>query len=420
MSTDVKRLITVLAALLLAALTTATARAADGDGDGPSAGQRIASALRTSPVYVNDAYTDAVPPSRQRQLADRIRRTGLPIKVVLTPLTKGDAFDGDSEVLAGIVRDRFPDQRELIVITTDSDFPDSLEGYEWPTDTHQARDAVAATGFLDEMRNAGLADLTAKAVDLVAEGKGRQRYEEAMKELDGSAAPDAQASGSPASESASDGTGGWWLWSLIAVPALVLTALATRALVRSRVRKAAPAIPQLVFAAARAADEAQLRRRAEAEVLALGEATQAADVTTTPGLQHVLDAYAAAGRVLDGARGVPDLAGALALAQEGRDALAGTPGLPLCFFNPLHGRAALRTGWRPLGRRDRLDVAVCQDCADALRDRRAPEVLTARAGDGRTVPYFELPAGRSVWAATGYGSLASLLDGFNSRSSKAR
>ncbi|MGW0368515.1 hypothetical protein ACWDZW_06235 [Streptomyces coeruleorubidus] len=415
MSTDVKRLITVLAALLLAALTTATARAADGDG--PSTGQRIASALRTSPVYVDDAYTDAVPPSRQRQLADRIRSTGLPIKVVLTPLTKGDAFAGDSEVLAGIVRDRFPDQRELIVITTDSDFPDSLEGYEWPADTHQARDAVAATGFLDEVRNAGLADLTAKAVDLVAEGKGRQRYEEAMKELDGSAAPDAQASGSPASESSSDGTGRWWLWPLIAVPALALTALATRALVRSR--RTTSAIPQLVFATARAADEARLRRRAEVEVLALGEATQAADAATTPDLQRALDAYAAAGRVLDEARGVPDLAGVLALAQEGRDALAGSPGLPLCFFNPLHGRAALRTGWRPLGRRDRLDVAVCQDCADALRDRRAPEVLTDRAGDGRTVPYFELPAGRSVWSATGYGSLASPLDGFNSRSGKA-
>jgi hypothetical protein len=116
---------------------------------------------------------------------------------------------------------------------------------------------------------------------------------------------------------------------------------------------------------------------------------------------------------------VPDLAGVLALAQEGRDALAGSPGLPLCFFNPLHGRAALRTGWRPLGRRDRLDVAVCQDCADALRGRRAPEVLTDRAGDGRTVPYFELPAGLSVWSATGYGSLASPLDGFNARSAKA-
>jgi hypothetical protein len=417
-STDVKRVITALAALLLAALTTTTARAADGDG--PSAGQRVADALRTSPVYVDEAYADAVPPARQRQLAQQIRQTGLPIKVVLTPLTKGDAFDGDSDVLAGTVRDRLPNQRELVLITTDGDFPDSLQGYEWPADTHQTRDAVAAAGFLDEMRDAGLADLTGKAVELVAEGKGTQRYEEATKDLGGSASPSATSDpgGSAASSAASYSGGSAW-WLLVGVPALALTALATRAATRSR--KSAPAVPQLVFATARAADEAELRRRAEEEVPALGEATQAADVSTTPGLQHALDAYAAAGTVLDEARGLPDLAGVLALVQEGHDALTGNDAaLPRCFFNPLHGRAALRTGWRPLGRRDRLDVAVCQECADALRDRRAPEVLTDTTEDGRTVPYFELPGERSVWAASGYGSLMSPLAGINSRRLKAR
>ncbi|MFI8896182.1 hypothetical protein [Streptomyces paradoxus] len=398
MSTDSKRVITALVALLLTALTT-TGSAIAADGDGPSAGQRIANALRTSPVYVDEAYAEAVPPSRQRQLADRIRRTGLPIKVVLTPLTKGDAFDGDSDLLAGTVRDRLPERRDLVLITPDDDFPDSLRGYEWPGDTHQASRAVAAAGFLEEMRDAGLADLTAKAVDLVAEGKGEQRYEEAVSDLDGSAPP--ARSGSGSGSTSGSGWTGWWLF--IAVPALALTALATRAaLLRSRT---SPAVPQLVFATARAADETRVRRRAEAEVLALGEATQAADVAATPCLQQALDAYTAAGTVLDQARGLPDLAGALALAQEGRDALAGSPGLPLCFFNPLHGRAALRTGWRPLGRRDRLDVAVCQECADALRDRRAPEVLPDTDEDGRTVPYFEVPAGRSAWSATGYGSL---------------
>ncbi|MEW2610347.1 hypothetical protein AB0937_09070 [Streptomyces sp. NPDC047880] len=419
MSTDVKRLITVLAALLLAALTTGTAHAAGGDG-GPSAGQRIANALRTSPVHVDEAYAAAVPPSRQRQLAERIRRTGLPIKVVLTPLTKGDAFDGDSEVLAGIVRDRFPDQRELIVITTDGDFSDSLEGYEWPSDAHQARDAVAAAGFLDETRDAGLADLTAKAVDLVAEGKGEQRYEEATRDLDAApdgSAPPAQSGPGSAAGGSGSGVTGWWL--LIAVPVLALTVFAARAALL-RAREPYPAVPQLVFASARAADEARVRRRAEAEVLELGESTQAADVATTPGLQRALDAYAAAGKVLDRARGLPDLAGALALAQEGRDALTGSQDLPLCFFNPLHGRAALRTGWRRIGRRDRLDVAVCQDCADALRDHRAPEVLTDTDEGGRRVPYFEVAAGRSVWAATGYGSLMSPLDGFSSARLKAR
>ncbi|GAA2607840.1 hypothetical protein GCM10010304_68350 [Streptomyces roseoviolaceus] len=421
MSTDVKRVTTVLTALLLAALTTTASPGAAwaADSAGPSAGQRIANALRTSPVYVDEAYADAVPPSRQRQLERQIRRTGLPIKVVLRPLTKGDAFDGDADVLAGTVRDRLPDQRELVLITTDGDFADSLDGYEWPGDTHQTRDAVAAAGFLDETRDAGLADLTGKAVELVAEGRGTERYEEAIKDLDGSAAPSATPDDSAATSAASYSGGSAW-WLLIGVPVLALAAaLAARGGIRSR--KTAPAVPQLVFATARAADEAELRRRAEAEVLALGEATQTADLSTTPGLQHALDAYAAAGTVLDGARGLPDLAGVLALVQEGRDALTGTDGaLPRCFFHPLHGRAALRTGWRPLGRRDRLDVAVCQECADALRDRRAPEVLTDTDEDGRTVPYFELPAERSVWAATGYGSLTAPLAGINSRRIRAR
>ncbi|MFC9126992.1 hypothetical protein ACFT4A_09110 [Streptomyces sp. NPDC057099] len=422
MSTDVKRVTTVLTALLLAALTTtASPGAAWGAGSaGPSAGQRIANALRTSPVYVDEAYADAVPPSRQRQLAQQIRRTGLPIKVVLTPLTKGDAFDGDSDVLAGTVRDRLPDQRELVLITTDGDFADSLNGYEWPADTHQTRDAVTAAGFLDETRDAGLADLTDKAVELVAEGKGTQRYEEAIKDLDGATAPSATPDDSAATSAASYSGGSAW-WLLIGVPVLALAAaLAARGGIRTR--KTPPAVPQLVFATARAADEAELRRRAETEVLALGEATQAADLATTPGLQHALDAYAAAGTVLDEARGLPDLAGVLALVQEGQDALNGThdTALPRCFFHPLHGRAALRTGWRPLGRRDRLDVAVCQECADALRDRRAPEVLTDTDENGRTVPYFELPAERSVWAATGYGSLKAPLAGINSRGIRAR
>lgn len=53
-----------------------------------------------------------------------------------------------------------------------------------------------------------------------------------------------------------------------------------------------------------------------------------------------------------------------------------------------------------------MDVAVCEDCAQALRARRSPQVLAVR-DRGRTVPYFEVPAERSLWAATGYGSLLS-------------
>jgi hypothetical protein len=389
--------ITALLAVLLAVVPAASARATGST----SPGERIANALRTSPVYVDNAYADAVPPTRQKRLVAQIEKTGLPIKVVLVPLTKGDGFDGNSDVLARVVHDRLP-QHHLILITTDSDFTDSLNGYEWPSDTHQTQDAVGAVGFLDEMNDAGLADRTAKAVQLVAEGHGTKVYKEATKGLrDSSSTP-------PAAKSAS-GRASWWLWPLVAVPALALLALVGRSLVRarhSRSRTAPFSFPKVVFAAARAADEAGLRRRAETEALALGEATQAADPDETPGLQQALDAYAAAGTVLDAARGIPDLAGVLALVAEGQDALTGTASpLRLCFFNPLHGRSVHRTTWRPLGRRERLNVAVCRQCADALRTRLAPEVLTDTTEDDREVPYFEVPGERSVWAATGYGSL---------------
>lgn len=176
------------------------------------------------------------------------------------------------------------------------------------------------------------------------------------------------------------------------------------------------ASPKAVFAAAREADEQSLRRRAHEEVVALGEELGDRE-GTTPALGRALDAYAAAGAVLDDARGLTDLAGVLALVAEGRDALHGgrakgagkdrgarTARLPLCFFHPLHGRAVRTIRWRPVGRRDTLRVAACQACARAVRERRAPEVLTD-VRDGREVPYFEVPAEESLWAATGYGSL---------------
>ncbi|MGW0596212.1 hypothetical protein ACWD11_03605 [Streptomyces sp. NPDC002776] len=374
----------LLAALLLTAPTPAAADSS------PSPGERIARVLRTTPVYVDDAY--AIPQARQRQLAAQVEATHLPIKVVLTPLTKGDAFNGDADVLATVVRDRLP-QGDLILITTDGDFTDSLNGYEWPADTHQTADAVAAAGLLDETRNASLADLTSKAVKLVAEGQGTAVYEDAVRDL----GVDAERRPGPAPDGLDGKVNGrsWPVWAMVALGVLTLAALAS-AVSRRRRRTPSPS----VFATARAADESALRARAEAEVVALAESAQAADPAMTPGLRDALDAYAAAGTVLDEARGVPDLAGVLALVAEGEAALSGsTDPLPLCFFNPLHGRAARHMTWRPPGHRDRAQVAVCAACATALRARRSPEVLT----DGESVPYFEVPG--SFWAASGYGSL---------------
>ncbi|WP_328911691.1 MULTISPECIES: hypothetical protein [unclassified Streptomyces] len=402
MSSDRKAPIAAAAALVAALVLTALAAlpaAADSPVTGPaaSAGRKIADALRTSPVYVDPAYAGALPAARQKELARRIGRTGLPIEVALVPLVKGDAFDGDPAVLADIVHER-SGLHDLIVVTM-AEWGDGLYGHEWPGEEHQARDAVAAVEFLDSMKDAGLADRADKAVDLIAEGDGSKVYQDATADLHSGV--------TPATERAAS-SGGSALWPVLAGVAAGVVVLAAGGtwLVRRRRAPSPFVFPQAVFAAARTADLGELRHRAQAQVIALGEAIENAEVKATPGLGRALDAYAAAGKVLDTAREIPDLAGVLALVVEGRDALDGRAGaLPLCFFDPLHGRAARRVSWRPLGRRDQLDVAVCAACGQAVRARRAPETLTDSGPGGHPVPYYELPPGHSPWADTGYGSL---------------
>ncbi|WP_245689133.1 hypothetical protein [Streptomyces chattanoogensis] len=195
--------------------------------------------------------------------------------------------------------------------------------------------------------------------------------------------------------------------ALVIGPALLLAAVGLLLRRRARLRGefAAPfALPRSVFDAAHGADEAGLRERAAEEVVRLGEESRTAGGEPA-GVERALEACAAAGTVLDDARGVPDLAGVFALIAEGRAALSGTPvALPLCFFHPLHGPAARRIPWRAPGRHELQRVAACETCIRAIRTRRAPEVLVDRR-DGRPVPYFEVPAEESLWAATGYGSL---------------
>ncbi|XLE02432.1 hypothetical protein QBL21_31150 [Streptomyces sp. 184] len=406
-------MLAALAALLLVLLPAPSALAA------PSPGQEIADRLRDSPVYVHDAYTGAVDRARQREIAARIEKTGLPVKVVLVPLAKGDDFAGDPGTLAEVVRGRLGDG-DLILVTT-SEQADWLQGFEWPGDAHQAQDAVGAVGHLDEMTDAGLAARVDKAVELIAAGNGTEVYDEAVADLgtDGPPADLADEAEKGAEKGADDSgsplppvLGGAAVALVLAAGALLY---ARRRGAGSRAATAPFATPHAVFAAARAADEAELRRRAEEEVVALGEAVREVEADGSDRAAHLhaaLDAYAAAGTVLDGARSRADLAGVLALVAEGRDAMeaARTPRprrtvpLPLCFFNPLHGRATHRTRWRPLGSRRQLPVAACDTCTTALRERRAPEVLTDTADD-REIPYFEVPAESSVWAATGYGSL---------------
>ncbi|KAB2346493.1 hypothetical protein [Actinomadura rudentiformis] len=375
----------------------------------PSSGERLAAALRRSPIYVDPSLADALPKAERARLLAKLRKAPAPVYVLLVPLIKGGTWT-DPDQLASVVHGRLG--RDGIFITLDED-SDDLAAREWGGD-HQARDAAWAASLDDSLRDAPLAAKLSHTVDLIIAGTGTQEYKRLSAEIDRryrsrrpSPAPAAPAARSEDTD---------LTLPLTAVGVAVAGGLAGLLLWRHRRAAAVERaeggllLPRAVFATANRASEDQLRDQASHEVITFGELLDEVNVTGERAnalMTRALDAYQAAGKVLDSATGVPDLAGVLVLVDQGRDALASAravsgggrevPPSPLCFFNPLHGDAAVDLDWRPVGTRNRLRIKTCRDCAKAARAKKTPQALL---DDG--VPYFETG---SVWAETGYGHL---------------
>ncbi|NDU71058.1 hypothetical protein GWI34_00245 [Actinomadura sp. DSM 109109] len=381
----------------------------------PSPGERLAAALRRSPVYVDPSLASALPTAARRALVARLRKAPVPVFVVLVPIVKGGTWT-DDEQLATVVHDRLG--RDGVFVTFDDDSQD-LRAREWGGE-HGADRAAWAIALDRDMDDAPLAQRLDRLADLIVSGRGRQEYARVSAELEkryrarhgnspsegGDGGGLALPLGAGAAGAAVAGAAGFLLWR-------------RRRMASVRREGEALLMPRTVFATANRATLDQLREQASREVIAFGELLDSTDVPTSDErpralMARALDAYQAAGKTLDAARGVPDLAGVLVLLDQGRDALASAqavakggaeiPPVPLCFFNPLHGDAASEIDWRPVGSRKRLSVRTCRPCARAARDKRAPEVLTDRR-DGREVPYYEADPASSVWAETGYGQL---------------
>ncbi|MGC4953414.1 hypothetical protein ACLQ2P_09375 [Actinomadura citrea] len=384
----------------------------------PSPGERLAAALRRSPVHVDPSLASALPAAARRALIAKLRKAPAPVFVVLVPIVKGGTWT-DAEQLATVVHDRLG--RDGIFITFDDDSQD-LRAREWGGD-HRADRAAWAVTLDRAMDDAPLAARLSRVTDLIVSGTGQQEYDRVSAEIDKRYKA---RHGEPSPEGGTGGGEGGLALPLGAGAAGAAAAGVAGFLVWRRRRMASVRregegllMPRTVFATANRATEDQLREQASREVIAFGELLDDSTVPTSGErprtlVARALDAYQAAGKTLDAARGVPDLAGVLVLLDQGRDALASAqavakgkpeiPPVPLCFFNPLHGDATGELDWRPLGSRRRLSVRTCRPCARAARDKRTPEVLTDRR-DGREVPYYEADPSRSVWAETGYGQL---------------
>ena len=182
---------------------------------------------------------------------------------------------------------------------------------------------------------------------------------------------------------------------------------------RRRNRPSRFTLPSTVLHTIRTAEDRRLRQRADAEVLALGEAIGRGEPTGTAhaldAWQQALDHYSAARAILSQKAAPADVVGALVLAGRGKDARATAQEqkppawkAPMrCWFNPLHDGRTTEVTWRDEGRE--VDVPACSACAAEVTAGREPhDVLDFIQGD-RTVHYYRLDLG--AWSRTGYGTL---------------
>ncbi|MFJ1707275.1 hypothetical protein [Kitasatospora sp. NPDC088346] len=175
-------------------------------------------------------------------------------------------------------------------------------------------------------------------------------------------------------------------------------------------------------------------------VAAAGEVFRAAELRLPPEAEAArrdylwaLEAYEAAGRLLDEAADLPDLAAVVVLAERAVERLAAAhavhagrrPGTPVvrCFYNPLHAPvppappAAARSSHRERQRR-RLGAReaaadrrpACPACRRAILAGQSPDVLPAllpasgRRSPRVLVPYYAVPQQWSPWSATACGA----------------
>ncbi|MFC4566064.1 hypothetical protein ACFO4E_29770 [Nocardiopsis mangrovi] len=399
---------------VLAAMAGASAApaASAATADTASPAERIAEELRESPVYVDPAVTSALPEDAQAELTEQIEQTGKPVYVVVVPLVAGDPWNGEPDQLLGTVHDRVGEDGSYL--TAELGSTPWITGIDFGTGReHQAHEAAMAVS-LDADRAVPLSALFSDTVELIGTGTGDAAYERASEALDEGLWNDSGESAAP------DGTGvAPWL---AAGAAVLVAAAAVGGLLLYRRRT--PAVPRLVaFDNADDARLARLRAEVERELVEVAErlgaftlaedAPQAAEAAEQ--YRAALDAQHAAGKALDAAQGMADLAGARVLLHMSEDALRAAEARQRgrrppaarrhCYFDPLHPTATQPLNWRALGSPRKVRVHACADCAAAVRGHRAPVALSV-AREGERVAYFEVPAPESVWSATGYGNLA--------------
>lgn len=373
---------------------------------------QIEAELGRDGVWVSPELRREVPPAVEDQIEAAVDAASTPTYVTLVELDTDDPLtEGDPEELANIIRDDTGRSGVYVGMAwTDGEDPEfELHLTSFPNDYGLYTSArVAGVEHPDD-----LGAQTLRTLELLESGEGDRLYEE----LD----PDDLARYSGGS-SDDGGLGAGAVAGIVAGVLVVLIAVVVAVRSRRRGGAALPAaptattasftLPPAVLSTVRAAEDRRNEARAQADVLALGEAIDAAelDPRRSKGLaawQAALDHYDVARRILDRKHSPADVVGAVVLAGRGREALrravrgqAWTPE-PGCYFNPLHGGTTTPVSWQDGDRRVR--VPACASCARDVAAGREPEDVLDFVADGRPVHYYKLDLG--AWSGTGYGAL---------------
>jgi uncharacterized membrane protein YgcG len=352
-------------------LTLAASSPAAGAVDGTIA--EAASALRTSPVFVDDQAS----PTLSEQQAARLRRQieggpSAPLYIAILPAAALAEAGGDPVEVLRELRRRVGRRGTYAVVVggrfrAGSDVLPRGRAGELATEAFDARgrQGVAAT----------LSDFVSRV--------GAERGGEAVSEPDG------------------DGGIGAGL-----VVVLVVAGLVGFFALRRRRRR------QTEFR--------RVREEAERDLVALAEDVQALeDDVGAPGAsprardeyQTALSAYERASDAFERARSTDDLASVSSSVEEGRYRMAAARAIvegepipdrrPPCFFDPRHGPSVRDVFWAPDGVAPRL-VPACESDARRVEQGLDPEAREIEIR-GQRLPYWNAPAYFSPWAGGYFG-----------------
>ena len=373
---------------------------------------------------MDPAFESALPQEVRSGMEADIEESGIPLRVVVVPLVAGDQWGGDPDALAAAVHDRMGEPGHFLVIGSER-----ANGADYPppgaaqTEEDRAFYAALAASYATDYASP-MAEEAEKAVEFALADDPEAVYTEQKEAAEAGAPEDTGASGdttdgssAESADSASEGGPGVWPWA--AGAAVLLLAAGGGYLLWYRPRRLPEPPRHTAFDNVDRARRDELQERAERELVEVGERVSAQEAVSgeaaAAAMATALDAHAAARSVLDsvpeGDAGLADLAGVLVLLDKAEDALAraktGGRGRERrhCYANPLHGTATADTDWRELGSDRTVRVPLCRACAKSVRTRMRPDPLLVEH-EGRTVPYYDVPAEESVWSATGFGTLA--------------